>query len=202
MGLPQRKAVLTPTEYLRIERAATYRSKYFAGEMIALAGGTPRHSLIKTNLLRVLSGALKGRPCTAYGSDLRIRVSATGLYTYPDVSIICGELQFDDEQRDTVVNPTLIAEVLSESTEAYDRGKKFDHYRQLPSPREYLLVSQDSPTLERFARNADDTWTLTIKTGLDQSLELPAIGVTLSLAEVFDKVDFTSESAANPQGSP
>jgi Uma2 family endonuclease len=194
-------AALTPAEYLRIERAAEYRSEYLAGEMFAMAGGSPRHSLIKTNLLRELSAALKRRPCTAYDSDLRIRVSATGLYTYPDASVICGELQFDDEHRDTVLNPTLLAEVLSDSSEAYDRGKNFDHYRQLPSLQEYLLVSQDNPRLERFARNADGTWTLTIKSGLDQSLELPAIGVTLSLAEVFDKVDFTAEAAATSEPS-
>jgi Uma2 family endonuclease len=196
MGQPQRRAALTPAEYLRVERAAAYRSEYFAGEMFAMAGGSPRHSLIRTNLIGELSGGLKCCPCTAYDSDLRIRVSATGLYTYPDASVICGALEFDDEHRDTVLNPTLIAEVLSEGTEAYDRGKKFNHYRQLPSLREYLLVAQDRPTLERFARNADGTWTLTIKSGLDQSLDLSAIGVTLSLAEVYDKVDFTTEDAA------
>jgi Uma2 family endonuclease len=111
MGLPQRVAALTPAEYLRIERAALYRSAYFAGEMFAMAGGSPRHSLIKTNLLGELRSALKGRPCTAYHSDLRICISATGLYTYPDASVICDELQFDDEQQDTVLNLTLLVEV-------------------------------------------------------------------------------------------
>ncbi len=183
------KPLLSPHEYLARERLADLRSEFYRGEMFAMAGGSPRHSLIKTNLLCALCNALKGRPCTAYDSDLRIRVSTTGLYTYPDASVICGELQFDDEHRDTVLNPTLLVEVLSESTEAYDRGKKFDHYRQLASLREYLLVSQDSPKLERFARNPDGTWTLTIVSGLDQSLDLSAIGVRLSLAEVYDKVD-------------
>jgi len=144
-----------------------------------------------------LRSALRGRPCTAYDSDLRIRVSASGLYTYADASVICGELQLDDQDPNTVLNPTLIAEVLSETTEAYDRGKKFDHYGKLPSLEEYLLVSQDSPRLERFSKNPNGTWTLTIASGLDRSLELPSIGVTLSLAEVYDKIDFTSELATS-----
>ena len=191
--------LLSPQEYLARERLADFRSQFYRGEMFAMAGGSPRHSLIKTNLLRELSSGLKGRPCTAYNSDLRILVSATGLYTYPDASVICGELQFDDQHRDTVLNPALLAEVLSDSTEAYDRGKKFTHYRQIVSLQEYLLVSQDSPRLELFSRNPDGTWTLTIATGLDQSLDLPAIGVRLSLAEVYDKVDITSEPAPSPE---
>jgi Uma2 family endonuclease len=191
------KRLLTPQEYLARERLADVRSEFYRGEMFVMAGGSPRHSLIKTNLTGELRNTLKGRPCTAYDSDLRIRVSATGLYTYPDASVICGELEFDDQKQDTVLNPTLLAEVLSESTEAYDRGKKFDHYRQLASLKEYLLVSQDCPKLEHFARNPDDTWTLTIVSGLDQSLDLPAIGVRLSLAEVFDKVDFSAEPASS-----
>ena len=120
---------------------------------------------------------------------------------YPDASVICDPLQFDDQHRDTVLNPTLIAEVLSDSTEAYDRGKKFDHYRKLASLREYLLVAQDSPTLERFSRNPDGTWTLTIASGLEQSLQLAAIGVTLSLAEVYDKVDFPAAPEPVPEPS-
>jgi len=183
--------MLTPAEYLRIERAALYRSEYFAGEMFAMAGGTPPHSLIAMNIGGELREALKGKPCAAYNSDLRIRVSASGLYTYPDISVICGELQFDDDKRDTVFNPTLIVEVLSDSTEGYDRGKKFDHYRQIPSLQEYVLVWQDSPKLERFMRSPDGTWNLTIVGGLDQQLVLPSIGVTLKLAEVFDRVAFS-----------
>jgi Uma2 family endonuclease len=194
MNVAKRIPVLTPEEYLRIERAAEYRSEYFAGEMFAMAGGSPRHCLLQANILGELRSALKGRPCTAYSCDLRIRVSASGLYTYPDASVICGDLQFADQRRDTVLNPTLLVEILSDSTEAYDRGKKFNHYRKLESLREYLLISQDDPVVERYLRNPDNTWTLTAVKGLDQSLLLPSIGVTLSLAEVFDKVDFTSEN--------
>lgn len=132
MGLPQRVAALSPVEYLSIERASVYRSEYLHGEMFAMAGGPARHSRIKTNLLGQLNSRLKGQPCTTYDSDLRIKCP-TGLYTYPDASVICDDLEFDDEHRDTVLNPTLIVEVLSKSTEAYDRGKKFDHYRTFQS---------------------------------------------------------------------
>ena len=192
MGLPQRAAVLTEAEYLRIERAANYRSEFYRGEMFAMAGGSPKHSRIRVNLSGSIWSRLKGHPCVAYDSDLRIRCR-TGLYTYPDASVICDELEFDEEHKDTVLNPTLIVEVLSKSTEAYDRGKKFDHYRTIPSLREYVLVAQDEPMVQRFLRNDDDTWTLTAVSGLDQSLRLKSIDVELLLAEIFDRVNFTAE---------
>ena len=192
MGLPQRKPVLTAAEYLRIERAATYRSEFFRGEMFAMAGGSPKHSRIKTNVLGELQNRLKRMPCVPYDSDLRIRC-ATGLYTYPDASVVCGPLEFDDEQKDTVLNPTLLVEVLSKTTEAYDRGKKFDHYRTIPALREYVLVSQDEPVIQRFLRNEDNTWTLTVVSGMDQTLALKSIDVDLPLCEVFDRVDFTAK---------
>jgi Uma2 family endonuclease len=187
---------LSPQEYLAQERLADFRSEYFRGETFAMAGGSPCHSLVNANTMRELGIGLKGRPCTLYESNLRILVSPTGLYTYPDASVICGELIYDDQLRDTVINPTLLVEVLSPSTEAYDRGKKFEHYQQITSLREYLLIAQDGPTLERHMRNADGIWTKTVVTGLDQSLHLPSIGVTLALAEIYDKVKFTADPDA------
>jgi Uma2 family endonuclease len=200
MGLPQRVAVLTSEEYLTIERAATFKSEFYRGEMFAMSGGTPKHSRINTNVIGELNTRLKGRPCVPYESNLRIKC-ATGLYTYPDASVVCGELEFDDQRKDTVLNPTLIVEVLSKSTEAYDRGKKFDHYRTIPSLREYLLVSQGEPTIQRFLRNDDGSWTLTAVTGLEQSLMLRSIDVELPLSEVFDRVDFTPD-ADNDEAAP
>ena len=197
MGLPQRVPVVTPVEYLRLERAATYRSEYFRGEIFAMADGSPKHSRIKTNVLSQLNSRLRGQPCATYDSDLRIKCP-TGLYTYPDASVICSELEFDDEQRDTVLNPTLLVEVLSKTTEAYDRGKKFDHYRTIPSLREYVLVSQDEPTIQRFLRNDDDTWTLSVATGFDQTITLRSIGIDLPLSEVYERVDFTAEGPEEP----
>jgi Uma2 family endonuclease len=181
------KRLLSPQEYLAQERLAETRSEYYRGEIFAMAGGSPRHSLSKTNTVRELSSAVKGSSCTAYDSDLRILVSANGLYTYPDASVICGKIELAD---DTCTNPTLLAEVLSESTEAYDRGKKFDLCSQIASLREYLLISQQEPTLERRWRNPDGIWSATMVTGLDKWIDLPSIGVTLSLAEIYRGVDF------------
>ncbi len=197
MGLPQRVAVYTSAEYLHLERAATYRSEYFRGEIFAMAGGSPKHSRIKTNVISQLNSQLKGQPCTPYDSDLRIKCP-TGLYTYPDASVICAELEFDDDQRDTVLNPTLLIEVLSKSTEAYDRGKKFDNYRTIPSLREYVLVSQDEAAIQRFLRNDDNTWTLTAVAGLDQTIPLRSNGIDLPLSEVYERVDFTTEGSEEP----
>ncbi len=192
MGLPQRVAVLTPAEYLGIERTATSRSEYLRGEMFAMAGGSPTHSRIKTNVLGELRSRLKGNPRAPFDSDLRIKCP-TGLYTYPDASVICSELEYDDEQQDTVLNPTLLMEVLSKSSEAYDRGKKFDHYRTIPSLREYVLISQDEPMIQRFLRNDDDTWTLSAVADLNQSIRLQSLGIELPLAEVYERVDFTAD---------
>ena len=196
MGLPPGVADLTPAEYLKIERAALNRNEYFRGQMFAMAGGSARRSRIKTNVLSYLNGRLKGQPCSTYDSDLRIKCP-TGLYTYPDASVICGELVFDDEHKDTVLNPTLLVEVLSKSTEVCDRGKKFDHCRTIPSLREYVLFSQDESMVQRFERNDDDTWTLSAVSSLDQAALLSSIGIDLPLAEVYERVDFTPEDILN-----
>lgn len=195
MAIPKVEKILTVAEYLKIERAAEFRSEYFDGEMFAMSGGTPQHSLVKTNLVSELRDALMDRTCTAYDSDLRIRVSATGLYTYPGASVFCEPMEFLDDQKDVALNPTLLVEVLSPSTEAYDRGKKFEHYRSIAALREYVLVSQEEATVERFLRNADGTWTLTAVSGRDQSLYLPSIDVTLPLAGLYKKVIFPAKRA-------
>ena len=192
MGLPQRVADLTPAEYLKIERAALCRNECFRGQMIAMESGSATHRRIKTNVLSYLNGRLKGQPRSTYDSDLRV-MCPTDLYTYADASVLCGELEFDDEHKDTVLNPTLLVEVLSKSTKAHDRGKKFDHYRTIESLREYVLVSQDEPMVQRFVRNDDDTWTLSAVSSLDQAALLSSIGIDLPLAEVYERVDFTSD---------
>lgn len=188
------KRLLSPQEYLAKERPAPFRSEFYRGEMFAMAGGTSRHSRIKVSLGTELDTRLGDGPCVLYDCDLRILVSPTGLYTYPDFSVICGELQYDaqDEKRETVTNPTTLVEVLSDSTEAYDRGGKFEHYKRIATLREYVLVSQNAPQIERWSRQADDSWTPFVVTGLDQSIDLPALGITLPLADVYKKVDFTN----------
>ena len=126
----QPKPYLTPEQYLALERTAAYKSEYFRGEIFAMAGVSPTHVLIVTNIVAALHGQLRRRPCTVYATDFRLKVNASGLYTYPDIAVVCGEPQFDDDQRDTLVNPTLLVEVLSESTQDYDRGGKFAQYRK------------------------------------------------------------------------
>jgi Uma2 family endonuclease len=194
MSLPAPLQRLTEAEYLEIERAAEFKSEFFEGEMFAMAGGTPQHSLIATNLAAEFRNQLKSGDCAPYNADLRIKIEATGLCTYPDLSVICGPLQFAPGTDDTVLNPTLLAEVLSDSTEGYDRGKKFEHYRQIPTFQEYLLVSQKEPRIEQFIRQSDGRWVLNEAAGLDAMLELPSLRISLSLAEVFAKVKFVPAS--------
>jgi Uma2 family endonuclease len=181
---------LSEAEYLEIERRAEIKSEFLGGEMFAMSGGTRGHSLIAINLAGELRSLLKGRPCVPYNSDLRVKVEAAGLYTYPDLSVVCGEQQFEDEQGDTLLNPTVIFEVLSDSREAYDRGKKFELYRRIPSLREYLLVNQRQPQIEQFIRQSNGEWLLRDAQGMDAKLTLPSLDITLALSEVFDKVDF------------
>jgi Uma2 family endonuclease len=136
----QPKTFISPEQYLAIERKAERKSEYFNGEMFAMAGASESHVLIVTNVVAELREQLRGRPYTVYSTDLRVKVSPTGLYTYPDVVVVCGQPQFADDQRDTLLNPTLIVEVLSESTQDYDRGEKFEHYRSIASFHEYVLI--------------------------------------------------------------
>jgi len=182
---------LTEQEYLAVERAAPFKSEFFGGEMFAMAGGSPMHSLIAANLIGELRTRLKSRPCKPFTSDLRLRIEATGLFTYPDVSVVGGPLQFAAGTDDTVVNPTLLIEVLSDSTEAYDRGEKFQHYRQLPALKEFLLVSQRLPRIEQFLRRPNEEWALRTAQGLEATLALPSLEITLELNEVYAGVEFT-----------
>jgi len=190
MAIPETVRRLTEAEYLAIERAADFKSEFFDGEMFAMAGGTPMHSLIATNLASEVRGKLKGGPCVPFNSDLRLKILATGLHTYPDLSVVCGPLEFAGDEEDVIVNPTLLAEVLSDSTEAYDRGKKFEHYRQLPALKEYLLVSQKEPRIEQFLREGSGEWRWREAAGLEAQLELPSLQITIALAEVFAQVKF------------
>lgn len=180
---------LTVEDYLAAERVSEERHEFFAGEVFAMGGASRRHNLIVTNLVRELSLQLKGESCETFANDMRVKVSETGLYTYPDVVVVCEDPRFDDEQNDTLLNPTVIFEVLSDSTEAYDRGRKFEHYRTLASLTEYLLVAQDHVRVERFSRQPENRWLLTEAGSLDDAVSLPAVGCELALAEIYDRVD-------------
>ncbi|HYJ87100.1 MAG TPA: Uma2 family endonuclease [Pyrinomonadaceae bacterium] len=178
----------SPQQYLAIERDAKEKHEYLNGEIFALAGASERHNLITGNLFASIHVQLRGKACKVYSGDMRLRVSATGLYTYPDVVALCGDAHFDDEQRDTLVNPNLIIEVISKSTEGYDRGEKFAHYRRLESLAEYLLVSQDKYRIEQYVRQPDNQWLMSEVAKLEENIELPSIKCKLPLSDVYDRV--------------
>ena len=195
------KRRLTPQEYLAIDEASEIRHEFLDGEIFAMSDTTFWHTLIKDNLsqaLRNKHAAKDANDCYVLTSDQRVKVSATGLYTYPDILICCGEPVFDEEIRNTLVNPRVLIEVLSESTERYDRGAKFGHYRQLASVQEYLLIAQDRPCVERYVREpaagdsppAADRWVLTAVTDAAGSLLLESVGVEVTLADIYDRVVF------------
>src|SRR6266568_693576 len=183
------KPYITPEQYLELERQAESKSEYFAGEIFAMAGASPEHSVITVNVTVTLGTQLRDSPCTAYSSDMKVR-SSQEHYAYPDVTVVCREAQFAGEEREVLLNPTLIVEVLSPSTEAWDRGGKFEQYRQRESLQEYVLIAQDRPHVERFARQAEGQWLLTEVNGLEAVLALPSIGGELALAEVYRKAMF------------
>src|SRR5438067_3496422 len=196
MAIPVRDRYYTPEEYLAHEREAEYKSEYIAGQVVAMSGVIREHSLINSNLVRVLSSQLLDRPCEVHASAMRVKVgakvNARSLYTYPDIAVVCGDVQFEDDQVDTLLNPTLIIEVLSPSTEAYDRGAKFGYYRRLASLREYMLVAQDKMLVEHFVRE-DDGWLLTETTDPAAVVRLPSIGCEVPLAEVYRKIVFPTD---------
>jgi Uma2 family endonuclease len=189
MALPNRPH-WTAEDYLAFERDSDTKHEFIDGQPVAMSGASREHNLLVSAVVSALYTGLRGSPCEVYPSDMRVNVAASGLYTYPDVVVVCEEPVFTDDHVDTLTNPKLLVEVLSESTERYDRGAKFQSYRQLPSFREYLLVSQTEPRIERFLRADDDTWTLTDAYGRDAVLVLESIDVELKLAEVYERLNF------------
>ena len=181
---------LTEAEYLAIERRAEFKSEFFDGEMFAMSGGTKPHSLIASNLNFALRTQLKGCPCRVYTSDMRVKVQASGLCTYPDLSVVCGQDLIEDEHDDVLLNPTVIIEILSDSLEAYDRGRKFELYRGLASLREYVLVSQHKPLIENFVRQDSGAWLLLETAGLEGKVNLPSLGISIEMADVYTNIRF------------
>ena len=181
----------TPEEYLAFERASETKHEYFGGEIFAMVGASWAHNQIVANLLRILGNQLLESPCQPMPSDQRMKVIATGLYTYPDVTVVCSEPEFEPDIFDTLLNPKLIVEVLSESTEAYDRGQKFAQYRTIDSFQEYVLISQREYGIEVFTRQDKAPWLFSDARGLDANLELPSIDCTLPLKDVYYRVAIT-----------
>lgn len=179
---------VTPEEYLTVERKALTKSEYLNGEIFPTPGASREHNLICVNISTSLNTQLRQSVYEVYAGDMRVRVNPTGLYTYPDVTVVCSEPQFEDAEVDILLNPTLIVEVLSPSTEDYDRGGKFEHYRTLPSLQEYLLVAQDRCHIVYYTRQDNGTWLLSETARIEDHLHLPSIDCTLSLTEIYAKV--------------
>ncbi len=187
-ALPTRK--LTAAEYLAIERDAPFKSEFYAGEMFAMSGASPAHNFIKDNLIVALGNALRGSGCRTLSSDQRVRVSPTGLYTYPDILILCGPGEYATEDDHTLLNPKVVIEVLSDSTRGYDRGAKARQYKRIPSLEEYVLVEQDEPVIDRFVRLPDGGWLETTVEGVDAEFAFATVAVRVRLADVYAGVTF------------
>jgi Uma2 family endonuclease len=185
MAEPARKLMMTLAEYFALEEATGIKHEFLAGEVVAMAGGTIEHGRLASKVSSALGAQLQGRPCEVFSSDVRVSVLATGLRTYPDLSVVCTRLERDPENANSVTNPVVLVEVLSDSTEADDRGRKFAHYRRIPSLREYVMVSQDDQRIEVYRRNdADEGWALYEAT-TGESVRLTSIGCELSVDEVY-----------------
>jgi len=187
MGEGAAKVRMSPEEYLAFERASELRHEYAHGEVFVMSGGSREHSLTATNILGELRSAHLDRPCEVHGSDMRVKSVATGRYVYPDASVICGRAKFEDTSRDTLLNPIVIVEVLSDSTEAYDRGDKFAHYESIPSVQDYVIASQKEARIDHFHRQADGSWNVRILRQNDV-LALDAIGCRIPVGRAYLKV--------------
>jgi Uma2 family endonuclease len=194
-ALKPRKVTLE--EYFAIEERAERKSEYHNGEMFLMAGASREHNIITRNLAGHIFAALQGGPCQLFLSDLRVKVDRTGLYTYPDLLIVCGTPEYAPENRDTLTNPKVVIEILSDTTERYDRTTKFRHYKQVPSVQEYLLVSQDEPLVERFTRQADGAWGQTDFVGLEAEMALATVAVSVPMDDVYRGVEFPAPKRPN-----
>jgi len=181
---------VSPEQYLEMERAAIGKHEYYKGEIFAMSGASRRHNIIAKNINTLILPFLKNKNCDMFGSDLRIHIPENSLYTYPDFSIICGEWETTDKEKDTVINPSSIIEILSKTTRDYDRGTKFTLYRSIKTLKEYILIDSTSFSVEIFIRQNDDSWVLTEHKNLSESFAIQSIGLTLHLQDIYEAVNF------------
>lgn len=186
--------LISPQEYLELERKSLTKHEYIAGRMVEMAGASEEHNTIVSNVIITIGYQLRHRTGKAYPSDMRVRVPATGLYTYPDITVVAEQPLLEDNERDILLNPTIIIEVLSSSTESYDRGEKFQSYRTIDSLREYLMIAQNRHHIEHYVRQADGQWLFSEATALAASIHLPSIDCELPLTDVYDKVNIVTAS--------
>jgi Uma2 family endonuclease len=182
-----KKSKYTIEEYLAMERVSIEKHEYFRGEIFNMAGAGGRHNIISINIIGVLVNQLKGKTCQPFGSDMRINIPQNTLFTYPDISIVCGEIDFSDFDEETATRPIVLIEILSPSTKNYDRGEKFKLYRDIPTLKEYILVDSESILIEAFRLNKQGHWELEEYKSLDSTLSMPIIDVQVSLAEIYDR---------------
>lgn len=195
MSFPHQLPAFTQEEYLTLERTSEIRHECLDGFVYAMAGESPTHSTICFNLAGALHAQLRGTPCRGFSPNMKVRAGERGLYAYPDLAVACGEPRFHDEHGDVLTNPAVIFEVLSPSTEAYDRGEKFARYRAIETLRDYVLVAQDGPRVEHFSRQPDGSWSRAEINGLDGVLSLASIDCRIRLADVYDRIAFPEQPA-------
>jgi len=176
---------LTEAEYLALDRANPYRSEYIGGEMFAMAGGTLRHAALAARCIVELNSRLAGRGCTVFSSDARVRTPRTASHVYPDVSVVCGEVRTQPNASDVLINPAIVVEVLSPTTRDYDKGAKFELYREIDSLTDYLLVDSDDPKVVLYSRQPDNSWILREVSGLQTSIAIPSLSITIDLPQIY-----------------
>ena len=190
--LRSRKQSFSPTEYLAMEQVAEYKSEYYDGEIFAMSGGTADHSKIALNIGAELLDRLETSPCHVFNSDMRLQIERSGLYTYPDAMVICGRIQFVKGRKDTVTNPVLIVEVLSESTRDYDRGAKFNFYKQIATLREYVMVESERAHVECYRRTEGDKWLAEMYDDLEAAVKLESVELEVKLQRIYRKASWLS----------
>lgn len=181
---------ITPEEYLAAERSATEKHEYYRGEIFAMSGASVNHNKIFRKLFLAIGHQLKGKDCQPYGSDLRIHIPMNTLYTYPDISIICGEPELADDPFDNVINPSVIIEILSKSTRNYDKGEKFTLYRDIDTLQEYILVDSEKIHIEKHIRNKDNSWQLTEFKSIENSLYINTVNMQIELRDIYESLSF------------
>jgi Uma2 family endonuclease len=197
MGEPKITHRYTVEEYLAMEEVAEYRSEYFEGEIFAMAGGSPSHDRIASQCDRVIGSAIESKGCETFTSSMKVRIENSKAYYYPDLSVACGEAEFDENGIGALTNPVLIIEVLSKSTEGFDRGDKFQRYKQISSFREYVMIAQSKPQIDVFYKTDAGFWRIDNYEGLDAVMELRSLGIQVKLADIYKRVKFEKESTTS-----
>jgi len=184
-----KKLYYSKEEYLEMEAAADYKSEYYQGEIFAMSGGSPKHSVICVNLIWCIRGGIRNKNCIGFESNMKLEIAEADAYVYPDLMVVCGDVRLAENTTDVIMNPVLVIEVLSPGTESFDRGKKFEYYRTVPSLKEYVLVSQDKPKIETYFRHDKNLWQSTMIEGLDKNVLFQSLDYEVALEEIYYKTD-------------